>query len=410
MDGPWGNEGAQVLLNRERADAVMDEHALGALVATSPANVYYLTDWQTDGGWSFPGISAAVVPRDTDIGAAVLTIDVDRDWPGARDDTWVAEVRGYVGMEALVVRHTIALETGAHVGALPDDPRPVDPVSAVVEYLKEVGLAASRVGFEDPWFGQRVQSQGCADLEVVPARELLREIRLVKTADELVLLRAASAKNERALEVAMEAVAAGASFGEARRAYHASMLSMGGTGDYCVGVVTRPGVGPLEDGLPREPGDAVFFDCFGGYRHYNGDVGRTAVVGPPRAEQVAAFRAVRAGWRDTLNAIRAGTDSRDLSAGVMRAVRAAGGAAYAVCSPHSVGLEHFDHPHPGSIYEPFVLEAGMVLSVDMPYDAPDVGMLHTEDLVLVLDDGVELLTSNDDRLRVIEGGSLSRVE
>jgi Xaa-Pro aminopeptidase len=388
----------------------MDDHGLQALVATSPANVYYLTDWQTDGGWSFPGIAAAVVPRDHDTPAAVITIDVDRDWPGAKEATWVAEVRSYAGMEALVVRHTIALETGAHVGAPPGDARAVDPVAAVREYLQEVGLGSSRLGFEDPWFGQRVQAEGCDELEIVAALDVLRRIRLVKTPDELTVLRAASVKNEKALEVAMEAVAAGASFDEARRTYHVAMLAMGGEGQYCVGVVTRPGVGPLEDGHVREPGDAVFFDCFGGYRHYNGDVGRTAVVGPPSDAQLAAFRAVRTGWRDTLDRIRPGMDSRDLAAGVMRAVRAAGGAAYAICSPHSVGLEHFDHPHPGSIYEPFVLESGMVLSVDMPYDAPDVGMLHSEDLVLITGDGVDLLTSNDDRLRVLDRGSVSHVQ
>jgi Xaa-Pro dipeptidase len=399
-----------MLLNRERADAVMDAHRLAALVATSPANVYYLTDWQTDGGWSFPGISAAVLPRDHRVAAAVLTIDVDRDWPGAAAGSWVDEVRAYVGMEALVMRHTLALQTGAHVGALPDEARPQDPVAAVGEYLREVGLEASRIGFEDPWFGQRVRAWGADTVEVEPAGELLRRIRLVKTADEIALLRTASVKNERALEVAMESFAAGATFDEARRAYHIAMLSMGGEGAYCVGVVSRPGAGPLGDGGERQPGDAVFFDCFGGFRHYHGDVGRTAVIGRPSAAQLSAFRAVRAGWRDALDAIRPGIDSRDLAASVMRAVRAAGGSEYAVCSPHSVGLEHFDHPHPGSIYEPFVLEAGMVLSVDMPYDAPDVGMLHTEDLVLVGDDGLELLTSNDDRLRVIEHGSVTPVD
>jgi Xaa-Pro aminopeptidase len=94
----------------------------------------------------------------------------------------------------------------------------------------------------------------------------------------------------------------------------------------------------------------------------------------------------------------------------MRSVREAGALEYMICSPHSVGLEHFDNPHPRSIYEPFTLEAGMVLSVDIPFMSPEIGMLHTEDLVLIGDDDVEFLTSNDDRLFVIADGSVHRLD
>ncbi len=398
-----------MLLNRERADRVMDEHGLAGIVASSALNVYYLTDWQTDGGWAFPGVNAAVVPRDHDTPAAVLTIDVDLDWPGAKEATWVAEVRGYGGMEALVTRHSVALASGELIGDPPDaGDRAFDPVAAVAGYLTEVGLADARLAFEDAYFGARVRDAARSDLDVVPAVDLLRTIRMVKTPSELAILRTASRKNELAQLVAIEAIAAGASFAEAQRVYFASMLQMGGAGQYLTGVVSRPGIGPL-DAPPTEPGDTVFFDSFGGYRHYCGDVGRTAVVGPPSDAQVATYHALRQGWHETWQRARPGMDSRELAALVMRSVRDAGAAEYVICSPHSVGLEHFDNPHPRSIYEPFVLEAGMVLSVDMPFMSSEVGMLHTEDLVLVGDDAVEFLTSNDDRLFVMADGSVHRL-
>jgi Xaa-Pro aminopeptidase len=403
-----------MLCNRERADRVMDEHGLAAFIATSPLNIYYLTDWQTPGGWSFPGVAAAVIPRDRDTAAAVLTIDVDLEWPGAKDASWVPEVRGYGGMEALVTRHSIALEHGDLVGDPVNDSagaggRAFDPVAAIGAYLDEVGLAGARVGFEDPYVGQQVRDAGRDRLDVVAARDLLRSVRLVKTDAELALLRSGSRKNELAQLVAIEAVAAGATFGEAERVYFASMLQMGGAGQYLAGAVSRPGVGPIEPDAARMPGDAVFFDAFGGYAHYCGDVGRTALVGPPSDVQVATFGALRDGWHGACAELRAGLDSREVAAMVMRSVRAAGASDYLICSPHSVGLEHFDNPNPRSIYEPFVLEAGMVLSVDIPYQSPEVGMFHTEDLVLVLDDGVEPITSNDDRLFVMANGSVERV-
>jgi Xaa-Pro aminopeptidase len=402
-----------MLLNRDRADAVMAEHRLDGLVASTPMNVYYLSDWQTDGGWSFPGLSAAVLPRDHGCPAAVLTIDVDAEFPQSREATWVPEVRTYRGMETLIARHEAALAGGALV----DEPpalagRPGDPGAAVREYLREIGLGAARLGFEDPWLGERVRDGGLPWLEVVPAADLLRHIRMVKTGAELALLRTAARKTELALLAAIEAVAAGASWPEGRRVFFSVLTQMGGEALYMAGALSRPGVGPIvpADRVETEPGDAAFFDGFGGYRHYYGDVGRTVIFGAPSDRQRAVFAALRGGWRDTWPHIRPGLDSRELAAMVMRCVRAAGATAYQICSPHSVGLEHFDNPHPRSIYEPFTIEAGMVLSVDIPYMAPDTGVLHTEDLVYVRDDGVEFLTSNDDRLFVAAGGGLHRVD
>ena len=410
---PSHTAGGSVLLNRDRADRVMDEHGLDALVASTAMNVYYLTDWQTEAGWSFPGISAAVVPRDHERPAAVLTIDVDTDFPQARDDSWVTEVRPYHGMSTLMLRHEGAVASGALIDEPPElAGQPGDPATAVAVFLGAVGLADRRVGFEDPWFGHRVRDHGPTDLDVVPALDLLRMIRMVKTPDELRLLRSAARKTELAQLASMEAVAAGASWAEAQRVFFAVMTQIGGEPQYLAGTMARPGVGPVAgaEALERRAGDTAFFDGFGGYRRYYGDVGRTVVFGEPTEHQRAVFRALRAGWQETLPQIRPGLDSRELAAMVMRHVRAAGATDYQVCSPHSVGLEHFDNPHPRSIYEPFVIEAGVVLSVDVPYLAPETGMLHTEDLVVVGDDDVELLTSNDDRLLVAADGSLHRVD
>jgi Xaa-Pro aminopeptidase len=402
-----------VLLNRERADRVMDEHGLAGLVASTPMNVYYLTDWQTEAGWSFPGVSAAVVPRDHARPSAVLTVDVDTEFPQARDAAWVEEVRPYHGMSTLVLRHESAATTGDLVDAPVElQGSPADPPSAVGAFLGEIGLASARVGFEDPWFGQRVRDGWLHGLEVVPAVDLLRDIRMVKTPGELALLRSAARKTELAQLACIEAVAAGAAWAEAQRVFFSVMTQMGGEPLYMAGTVARPNVGPISgnDALEHLAGDTAFFDGFGGYRRYYGDVGRTVVFGEPNERQRIVFAALRAGWRETWPQIRPGLDSRELAAMVMQHVRAAGAADYQICSPHSVGLEHFDNPHPRSIYEPFKVEAGMVLSVDVPYMAPDTGMLHTEDLVLVGDGGVEFLTSNDDRLFVAVDGSLHRLD
>ena len=58
-----------MLLNRERARATMDKRGLDALVAVTPGNVYYLSDYGTEHSFHFApwGLSCAILPRDETI-------------------------------------------------------------------------------------------------------------------------------------------------------------------------------------------------------------------------------------------------------------------------------------------------------------------------------------------------------
>jgi Xaa-Pro aminopeptidase len=76
-------------------------------------------------------------------------------------------------------------------------------------------------------------------------------------------------------------------------------------------------------------------------------------------------------------------------------------------TPHGLGLEHTDDPKPLGVQlgtkPDQVLEAGMVINVDMPYTEIGWGSLHIEDTALVTDDGHELLTTADLELRCVPG-------
>ena len=77
---------------------------------------------------------------------------------------------------------------------------------------------------------------------------------------------------------------------------------------------------------------------------------------------------------------------------------------FVIAGPHSVGLEHTDHPvsvgdqMPGH-HELRFLE-NMVFTLDMPYHEFGWGTSHVEDMMLVTKDGCEALTSMDTSLRV----------
>ena len=87
--------GALMLLNRDRADQIMDREGIAAIVASTPINTYYLSSWATDASWGFGDLALALLPRDHALEPAVLTVEVDAGQPQQRDGTWMTTVRGY---------------------------------------------------------------------------------------------------------------------------------------------------------------------------------------------------------------------------------------------------------------------------------------------------------------------------
>jgi len=91
----------------------------------------------------------------------------------------------------------------------------------------------------------------------------------------------------------------------------------------------------------------------------------------------------------------------------LKAVHDEGFPGFVIAGPHSVGLEHTDHPvsvgaeMPG--HHPLVFEENMVFTLDMPYHEFGWGTSHVEDMMLVTATGCEALSSMDTRLRVRPG-------
>ncbi|MDE0129430.1 MAG: hypothetical protein OXQ86_07685 [Gammaproteobacteria bacterium] len=53
-----------MLLNRDRADEIMDREQVEALVVSTPINTYYVSSWATDPSWGFGDLALAILPRD----------------------------------------------------------------------------------------------------------------------------------------------------------------------------------------------------------------------------------------------------------------------------------------------------------------------------------------------------------
>jgi len=417
-----------MFLNKPRAHDVMAKHGLDGLIATFPQNVYYLSgywDTQFDSRWPF--LNYAVLPREEGRPATLVmrTVTLDRlslfptwmpniiavsDYSGRQKvggtsdggEPRAVEWRGWPrrpGATLSPLERTWAALADSHADNLA-----ATSAWGLRRALVEAGLEGGRVGCDDPRVLGWLRQMGLDRIEIIDALNVFREIRMVKSATEVEIMRRSAIVNEEALEASVAAAHEGATWRELETVYHVEHVKRGGRGGH---ILTALG------GLPNERvvrGEAFLFDALGEYEHYFGDLGRTAVVGQPSAELERRMKALQAGWRAGCEAIRPGLKRSALIATVIEAVRKSGFPEYFYVSPHSIGLEHTDspvlvspHTH-GVETADYALEVNMVINIDMPYYELGWGNLHIEDTVLVTKDGYEPLTSERMELRVIPEG------
>jgi Xaa-Pro aminopeptidase len=392
-----------MLLNRDRADALMDQAGVSAIVTATPLNTFYVSGWSTYAAWGFGDMALAVLPRDHGLEPAVITPEADTAQPQQRDGTWMKIVRPYRRKPGIGPAGRQAKLEGL-------EPIPADHSDAVGDYLKELGLIDAKVAFEDRGLGLDVKAYSNSKLEVAPGRDLLRDIRMVKTPEEVRLLRAATRKTEIGLLAAAEAVAGGATCSEAERVFWQTVTAVGGFPMFLLITPYRPGVGRLPKTAVLQPGDCVTFDSTGEFEHYSSDVGRTAIIGEPTKEQLRRYNAMRRGWTNSLQEFKPGVNSGALERIVVKHIQDAGNPDFTGASIHGVGLEHTDHPHPNNSLAPFDLIDGSVLSCDLPWTDPAIGRFHLEDLAYLKDGKVELLNDPDTRIFACIDGRTVRVE
>ena len=106
-----------------------------------------------------------------------------------------------------------------------------------------------------------------------------------------------------------------------------------------------------------------------------------------------ATTAIGTAWDEVRNALKPGMRFSEISALGQQTLKKLGVSYSVPFTPHSVGLYHTDHVGKAgarAFREDWVLEKGMILSVDCPLvDAGVGGSAHLEDLTLITENGCE---------------------
>lgn len=272
------------------------------------------------------------------------------------------------------------------------------PAETVRETLR--GLGVSTVGFEPEHLTMALyEAYGGKDASLpyvlTPAPNLVEELRLVKDAGEMDAIRAAARITDDAYAHLLARVQPGVTEYDLAMEAEWYMRRQGAEAAFDIIVAAGPrGALPHAQPGPRPlaPGDLVVVDMGARFRHYCADMTRTFAVGAADDTARAIYRACLRAQLAGVAGIRAGLTGREADAIVRDVITADGyGDYFGHGTGHGVGLEVHEAPRLSRMAEG-VLPVGSVVTVEPGIYLPEIGGVRIEDLCLVTETGVEILT------------------
>ena len=218
-------------------------------------------------------------------------------------------------------------------------------------------------------------------------------------------MRESSLKNDQAIVTAMGHIRAGAKESDVGAAYDRAAAALGATGNsfpslICFGANCAEPHHSTDDTI-LSTGDSVILDVGLCWQRYCSDMTRTVFYGAPTDEQKRVFDLVCKANAAGIAAVRPGVPLKDIDGAARKVIEDAGYGQYFIHrTGHGIGLEGHEPPDV-SRTDARVAQVGMVFSVEPGIYLPGRFGVREEDLVLVTEDGAEVLNKLPHELRVI---------
>ncbi len=342
-----------------------DEHQIDALLITSGYNRRYITDFTGTAG-------VAIISKDQ---AVFIT-----------DFRYVEQATKQInGFE--IVQHVKTL------------------IEEVSVQLDKMGV--KKVGFEkdDMTYSMFESYQNAVNIDLVPVSGLVEKIRLIKTPQEIKIIKAAAEIADAAFKHILTFVTAGKSELEVSNELEFFMRKQGATSS-SFDIIVASG---LRSALPHgvatdkiiEKGDFVTLDFGALYNGYVSDMTRTIAVGEPSEQLKEIYQIVLDSQMLALEKIKPGMTGIEADAVARDYIKSKGyGEAFGHSLGHGIGLEV--HEGPGlSFRSETVLEEGMVITIEPGIYVPGIGGVRIEDDSVVTSTGNEKLTHSTKELLIL---------
>src|SRR3954452_17332729 len=369
-----------------RAKTALENSECGAFLLFDFYNIRYTTQTWIGGALGDKMIRYALLARGKDpvlwdFGSAVKH--------HKKYSRWVPEENyraGFLGFRG-------AVETSVGLMA--------DAVAEIKSLLVEAGVADLPIGMDivEPPFLFEMERQG---LRVVDAQQSMLDARVIKSADEILLLSQAAAMVDGVYQDIVDVLKPGIRENEIVALANKRLYEYGSDQVEAVNSISGERCNPhphnFTDRIIR-PGDQAFFDIIHSFNGYRTCYYRTFGVGSATPAQADAYKQARE-WMDAaIAAVKPGV-STDAVARVLPRAQDFGFdselAAFGLQFAHGLGLGLHERPiisRLNSLEHPMELRAGMVFAMETYCPAADgISAARIEEEVVVTDYGTEILT------------------
>lgn len=370
-------------LRKERLDkakAALKASELGALICYDFDNIRYLTGTHV-GEWCRNKMNRyCVLPK----GAEPLLFDPAA--PAKKISCpWLAD--------------RIFPAVGSMRGAIPSEVKSVEKVAQeIYHWLQKHGVEKMPVGMDIADI-PLVRALERLSLKVVDGQETMLEARMIKTKDEIDLLKISAAMVDAAYEEVVRHIRPGNRENDLVAVANQVLYSLGSELVECVNSVAgergKPHPHTFSDRIIR-PGDMVFLDIMHSYMGYRTCYYRTFICGKPSREQLQAYATAWKWLKDAIDVVKPGATTADIA----RAWPPPGEfglkseeEAFLLQFGHGVGLSIWEKPVVSrliSLEHPYPIREGMVFALETYCPSADgKGAARIEEEVVVTKDGCE---------------------
>jgi Xaa-Pro aminopeptidase len=275
-----------------------------------------------------------------------------------------------------------------------------NPLKLSAQLLKEAKL--HRLGFEAEdlnydRFDKLKDICRQQEIELVPSHQLVAELRLIKEAAEIAQIKQAVAIAEAAFRQVIKQLKPGIREKDLALELEFAIRRSGSAKLPFEIIVASGERSAMPHGVASDKvipaGELIIIDFGASHNGYTADISRTLLLGEPNPKQWELYQLVYEAQAEAIANVRPGMRASELDEVARGVIERTGyGEYFGHGTGHGVGLQVHEEPRISRENDD-LLSPGAVFTIEPGIYLPDTGGVRIEDMVLVTENGCEVLTS-----------------
>lgn len=268
-------------------------------------------------------------------------------------------------------------------------------------------LGVTHLGFEQQHlsFANYTKLKEHVNIELIPTYDMVEDLRMVKNDQEIENIRISSSITDKAFLHVLEMIRPGLTELEVAAELESFIKNNGGTTSTFSPIVASGRRSSLPHGRASnkviEKGEMITIDFGTNYNGYWSDISRVVAFGEPDQKMKEIHQVVFDSFQHCLNHIKAGLTDQEVDKFMRDILIKSGYNEYSgTGTGHGIGLEVHEKPL-FSVDLEKTLQPGMVVTIEPGIYLEDVGGARVEDMLLIKEDGCEVLSPSTKELIII---------